>query len=581
MLKISKVLFVLLLFYSLALASCPKNEVEFFVPAVLKPTASQIVKIKLWLQPGNGNIYVSTSPLVGLLTQQSTVRAVEYAFSNSSIKLKDCDVFLYFYPIENSNLVDGPSASLAIALATAAALNNVSYPSWAIVTGEIFSNGLVGPVGGVIDKIKAANSNKNITTIITPPLYFYERLILSSIEKNISVLEVKNFEQAYSYLFLNKSYSPTPSSLEVNIPTGLPYRKPIESELYFQPIATKINQRLEQTISNYSSFKNQELESYIDYFKKRTKLNNFLIEKGYFYSAANNAFLDLMDAKLLKQASLLNPNLEEEFKEVESCLNSYSQFDSVLLTKENFEFMAGSQARYIWAKTKFEKLKNSTSLINSLEDKYLFLREIYSAQSWCLAAVELAKISSQIEQKTPLNLTLLEKEIDANSKIISSFLDNNSADGFDDAALHLDYAKRAKEEKKYAASFFDLAYSSSVISFEKTKTEKEQVIKQIEKLAQKNYSGFWANLYQSQGQYLYFVAKNPEDYPASYSAFLLAEAQETFLTNLDEFVISNQSSRFLLNPTPSPTQLSILEDLLISFILLVAVFIALYLAIKK
>ncbi|MEM3361713.1 MAG: S16 family serine protease [Candidatus Anstonellaceae archaeon] len=586
MLNFFRVLVFLLFSYNIFFSFCPEGEVEFFVPAVINPSSSQIVKITLKTTYGNGNIYVSISPPVGILAQQSISRAINYAFS-SEANLSKCDVLVNFDKLENSSLVEGPSASLAIALATKAILNNLSYPDSVIVTGEIFSNGVVGPVGGIIDKIKAAQK-ENKTKIITPTLYFYERLLLSSFEKNITVIEVKNFEEAYNYLFLNLSYSPSESIPSVIIPTQLQARRSNSNEKEFESIARSISKKLEDTINSYSNLfkKSPQLESYLDYFKQRIELNNFLISKGYFYSAANNAFLDLMDAKLLKQASNLNPNLQEEFIELISCLENFKE---VQLTKENFEFAAGAEARYIWAKTKYQNLKNASSSISSIEEKYLILREIYSAQSWCLASLDLIKKAKEASYKsnTPLNTSLMEKAIKENITLLSSLLENSQIEIYQDlqeAKVHLNYAKAALEEKKYAGAMFDLAYALSVINFAKEKTQKdEQILKNIESLSSKSYFGFWANLYHSQGQYLYFISKTPQERLTSYSAFLLAEAEEEFLTNVDEFIARGEFSAFSISPTKNSTSLKniYLEDLLVSAIILISLTILLYLLFDK
>ena len=62
------------------------------------------------------------------------------------------------YAIENTDaqLVGGPSAGAALAVATIAAIEQKSVKSDVAITGTIESNGSIGQIGGVLEKADAA-----------------------------------------------------------------------------------------------------------------------------------------------------------------------------------------------------------------------------------------------------------------------------------------------------------------------------------------------------------------------------------------------------------------------------------------
>ncbi|MFN3909787.1 MAG: S16 family serine protease [Candidatus Anstonellaceae archaeon] len=569
-------LFIVLFLVGMSFGSCIPNQVEFYVPAVVKPEQSQIVKIKLSLLEGEGKIYTSIEPVVGLSTQQSIKKAVKYAFFISSKNSNDCDVVIDFVGLENSSLVDGPSASLAIALATVAGLENHSYPQNAIITGEIFENGVVGPVGGILDKLQAAFKN-NRSLFITPRLQFYEKLLISNFFgnlSNISIIEVDNFSEAYGALFLNQTINKSDSIAKILLPPqNLETKKTTEKEKLFLDLANKMNHQLEQI--SFSNTGNKNLEKYLNYFKNKTQINKLLIAKGYYYTAANNAFLDLMDAKLLEQLSS-SPNIEQEFELLKNCLDSASQ-DNTEIYEENFELLAGAQARYMWAKNKLMQLKNITP--SSLEEKYLILREVYSAQSWCSSSLYLLEKAKYTSKQTKLNLNYLNNYIQSAIENLDLIVQNSSSYSLSEARSHLLYAKNLIEEKKVAGAFFDTAYAAALIKFEadKLNLEEKDVIENINKLASKNFSTLWANLYQGQGKYLLQSSSNStQQYLTIYSVLLLADSEEQFLSKASEFKIQtyNQKESQPLNNITVINKNNVLSenDFFVSLILVFCLF---------
>jgi uncharacterized protein len=125
-------------------------------------TADLLLEIK----PGKGRVYLDTFPLTKVDTQISTRFAKEIACDYINA---NCDNFDFFYTITaGTSIIGGPSAGAAMASLTVALLKDMKYDDSIAVTGTINSGGLVGPVGGLREKIMAASQNRNIKKVLIP-----------------------------------------------------------------------------------------------------------------------------------------------------------------------------------------------------------------------------------------------------------------------------------------------------------------------------------------------------------------------------------------------------------------------------
>ncbi len=108
----------------------------------------------LELKEGSGRVFLETSPLTKLDTQISTRFAKEIACSHFKL---NCNQYDFIFTIKSdSNIIGGPSAGAAVAALTTIAVLDLEYDPDATITGTINSGGIVGPVGGVKEKLDAA-----------------------------------------------------------------------------------------------------------------------------------------------------------------------------------------------------------------------------------------------------------------------------------------------------------------------------------------------------------------------------------------------------------------------------------------
>lgn len=137
------------------------NEREVNIKAVAVTSGPSpegaVIDITVIITPGNGRVFVSTSPYTEIDMQGSAQLAA----------LTACDVlgidfmkYNFFYIIEaDAPIVGGPSAGGVMTVATIAALKNLTIRKDVFMTGMIYPDGFIGPVGGIPYKLEAAAKN--------------------------------------------------------------------------------------------------------------------------------------------------------------------------------------------------------------------------------------------------------------------------------------------------------------------------------------------------------------------------------------------------------------------------------------
>ncbi len=138
----------------------------------------------LELKDGSGRVFLETFPLTKIDTQISTRFAKDIACKYIDF---DCTKYDFIYTIKaKSNIIGGPSAGAAISALTAIALLNEEYDEKITLTGTINSGGIIGPVGGVKEKIEAAKA-AGMRKVLIPKGSSQQQITLSSNESNETV----------------------------------------------------------------------------------------------------------------------------------------------------------------------------------------------------------------------------------------------------------------------------------------------------------------------------------------------------------------------------------------------------------
>ncbi len=127
-------------------------------------------------------------------TARSSLENVITLLNNMGYLTKDYDLHINF---PGGTPVDGPSAGVAMAVVAASALTGRPVDGHVAVTGEVSVRGLVKPVGGVPDKVEAAE-RAGLTTVLIPTDNKLERFEHTTIE----VVPISTLDEALERMLL-------------------------------------------------------------------------------------------------------------------------------------------------------------------------------------------------------------------------------------------------------------------------------------------------------------------------------------------------------------------------------------------
>jgi len=170
------------------------------------PTGGAVLPIKVTLiTPGDGRAYVAGVPEAGQGFGPSAQIALYVASRYSGRPYANYTALLRV--LASDAQVGGPSASGYITVAMFALMNNLTLRGDVAMTGIILPDGLIGPVGGVSQKVDAA-AKKGITTVLVPMGE------APSGVAGIKVIEIGTLEDAIYYLTGYRLQTPSPSSVD-------------------------------------------------------------------------------------------------------------------------------------------------------------------------------------------------------------------------------------------------------------------------------------------------------------------------------------------------------------------------------
>jgi uncharacterized protein len=197
--------------------------VSLKIPAVDSQGNGVTTTLFVEAKPGSGKLLVDVNQLLFWIdTQYSMQVAKKVAEEYTKADLSKVDLI---YRIEtNATLIEGPSAGAAISVATIALILHKKLNESVMITGTINPDGSIGPVGGIIEKAKAAKQVGALLFLVpegqgTQTTYKpiqrcqriagwtvctteYKKEVTPVSEVGIEVKEVKNVEEALKYFLV-------------------------------------------------------------------------------------------------------------------------------------------------------------------------------------------------------------------------------------------------------------------------------------------------------------------------------------------------------------------------------------------
>lgn len=166
----------------------------------------EIIFIESTKMPGKGNLILTGQ--LGDVMKESATAALSYLRSNASKFSFDPtfyeNVDIHIHVPEGAIPKDGPSAGVAICASLFSLLLNKQIPADIAMTGEITLQGRIIPIGGLKDKLLAAQ-RAGVKTVIIPKENHKDLTeIPENILKELKIIEVNDFFEVHKILFSEK-----------------------------------------------------------------------------------------------------------------------------------------------------------------------------------------------------------------------------------------------------------------------------------------------------------------------------------------------------------------------------------------
>ncbi|MBU0530117.1 MAG: S16 family serine protease [Candidatus Aenigmatarchaeota archaeon] len=136
------------------------------VPAVNQDKEGVATILRVSVVPGSGRTLVNIDKLLFWVDTQTSIRTSrDVASQFTGLELSSVDTI---YTITaDASVIEGGSAGAALTLASIAALENKKLNEDVMITGTINQNGVIGPIGEVLEKAKVAKE-LGATTFLVP-----------------------------------------------------------------------------------------------------------------------------------------------------------------------------------------------------------------------------------------------------------------------------------------------------------------------------------------------------------------------------------------------------------------------------
>ncbi|MBI5222963.1 hypothetical protein HY990_00930 [Candidatus Micrarchaeota archaeon] len=537
----SKRLFFLLslvLVLSLSYSESCIGTFHHYLPAVVGSNGG-LVNMTMRLLPGNGTIYVSISPRIGTTTQDSISQAIQYAYLYSS-KSRECDIIVSFDTSFPTESIDGPSAGASVSAMTFAAINNLPFRSDTIITGTIEPDGSIGLVGGMYEKA-LASAQMGAKYFIAPKDSFLELLLLKRIESKypIKILTAKKISEVFGFMSLNRTIADVPDDVS-NRPIPQLSQYTTYNLSSFTPVARSMINSHSQILNNFPN--GPEITSIHSFYENELDREQAVLNKGYVFTAANDAFLNYIDMTTISALYDSEVSISSTKREISSCLSSSVR---PAFSDSNFEWVIGSDLRRSWAGQRLAKL-NVTDENRKLTDELLSdYRYLIYGKAWC-------NISQSMLQNAPapssmLNESLLRDLAYEKLALAKSFDLTN-----EDLKSRIDSSSSLFALGRYGASLYDSQYVISMTHATSILSNSSNVSNIFDPLLSKrNYTSLWAQIYSSQAAFL--LAQ--KDLGSAYRIVLYADDLES----LNGQMLSILKPASLSNSTSALTPASVSE----------------------
>ncbi len=449
---------------------------------------------------GSGRVFVDTLPLTQIDMQGSARLSVKVASTlvkNDERVDIDPNTYDYFFVVRTSSpIIGGPSAGGIMTVAVISLLENWNIDNQTVMTGMINPDGSIGPIGGILQKIDAANS-VGATRFIVPKgqMTYTETVTETKTQNGWKTTSQKLVTRNVSDYALNNYGMEVVDAEDINDAllyfTGWEFpivesEDKITTEDYVDsmiPLATTLLEDAEKSYENASdSFNSSNIPNRYPYYYKNQVtdiLNNakekLIDSKDWFdqkvyYTSTSKSFQALIDSRFVSYACEYF-DLDDENKEdyVKNLLE-----EVIYLNEENSNFAKNSEIngtitlQCVGAAQK--RVSDAATYISNAQDNYQnqeYLTTLYQI-SYAMQRSKSAKwwinISSNFNDTGDINKkeigNLAEEYIeDAQQSIVYSSVIlqemGKSSSYINEAEELIETARNNKDKGYEAAAFFE------------------------------------------------------------------------------------------------------------------------------
>ena len=516
-------------------------------PAVILSNNSGVLTIiNLTITNGDGTVNITGPRSVGSSTLQAAESAA--AFASSYLGRTETD-YNFTYTINDYNAsVSGPSAGAAMTVLALSAFSNKPLLSDFTMTGTINQNGTIGPIGGVYDKMSAASAEGlkfGLVPYAAPGSFENELYVLIQTNFGIPIIEVSNVSQAFAYASGSlpiTGHNATYTFYTTYNVSALP-SAPLScsdqcNASRFQGL---LNYTENMTGSLISTMSNGRFSGIASNLSNALRQSEQIGSKGYYYAAADFAFLDYANAYLMHSASTTKPQALQILTQTSS---SCASIQPPQLTSSNLEYVLGGELRQAWGNYTVDSLiANYNSTATDSDGVMQNMYENGISQAWCNSAAYMYGVAQGIggnASEPSAQLAAL-----ASSRI--------SEAGKYSGSYYYQTALAAYSHHNYPLAILDADYALATGSASNSFSMNTSALDAMaESISNSSTYGIWATQYANEAMFYVYesrLATNSSaahSYAASaYSSAVLASA----ISNDTRTIASN-----LLPATPQATQ---------------------------
>ncbi|WP_202318384.1 S16 family serine protease [Archaeoglobus neptunius] len=342
-----------------------------------------VINISVIVTPGDGKVFVSTTPYTEIDMQGSAQLA---ALTACDLLGLDFTKYDFFYIIEaEAPIVGGPSAGGVMTVATVAALKGLQIRNDVFMTGMIYPDGFIGPVGGLKYKLEAAAANGGKIFLIPHGqriTYVEEQKVRRVGIINVVTTEYKKIDLVeYGKTLGVKVYEVNTLNDALKFFTGYEIKKPKGK---FSPgeYSDILKMLAEEMKSSIEPLRKQVSSEEAD---KLIKKAEEYYREGKYYAATSTYF----QAKILLRYEIYKKNIvtaQQYDNEADSIKREIQSLKSYLGSEKigvnSLQVIAAAQERVAEAENLLEKSKTASSDDEALHYLAYAKERVESAKVW-------------------------------------------------------------------------------------------------------------------------------------------------------------------------------------------------------